>query len=233
MRIGVRRSADNPFLKTQEAASELIVAGFNAWRDLRDRMGEHVFLTLYGSPIVQAAAGVDRTAATSSRQATESLLHQELLQKRIAELRSRIGAGALVEGLLRAALYVGMSHGSLDERTIEALRRVRSTKEASAQLSLAEFKRIAREQYLMLLVDEDASLAALPSLLPTDQTERRNALSVLEHVLAARGSMPKAAEERFERIAVMFDSNFHLRKDAAEGSEKSAPAQDVNFARAS
>ena len=34
------------------------------------------------------------------------------------------------------------------------------------RLTLAEFKALVREQYFMLLIDEEAALAAIPSLLP-------------------------------------------------------------------
>jgi pimeloyl-ACP methyl ester carboxylesterase len=218
-------SPDNPFLKMQDSVSELIVAGFDAWRDLRDGMSEQIFLNLYGSPAVQAAAGVDRSNAKDSRHAPENLLHQELLQKRIGELKSRIKSGGLREGLLRAAIYIGMSHGSLDERTVEAVRRIRLNQDASTQLSLAEFKAMVREQYLMLLVDEEAALAALPALLPADRVERQKAFSTLREVLGARGHMIQAAQERLQKIAHLFDVD-------AEPPMNSS-GDDTNLAKAS
>src|SRR5262249_38073603 len=45
---------DNPFLTAQETMSKQIVAGLDAWRDTRDAFGEHLFLAIYGSPVLQA-----------------------------------------------------------------------------------------------------------------------------------------------------------------------------------
>ncbi len=197
--------SDNPFLTMQETASRLIVAGLDNWRDFRGGAEEQVFLALYGAPALQAAAGLERTGVRNLRKAPEQLLHRELLHKRIADLKSRISVGGPREGLMRAALYVGMSHGSLDERTVEAVRRIRANREGDAPLTPAEFKTMAREQYFMLLLDEEAALAALPSLLPTNREVRGRALSMIQEVVAARGPIADATSERLHHIAHLFD----------------------------
>jgi Protein of unknown function (DUF3141) len=50
---------DNPFIALQESASCQIVAALDAWRDIRDAMSASLFLTVYGSPLLQAALGID------------------------------------------------------------------------------------------------------------------------------------------------------------------------------
>jgi hypothetical protein len=52
-------------------------------------------------------------------------MHRELLQSRIAELKSRIPMGGLQEALVRSLLYVGMPRAAVDERGFEAVRRIR------------------------------------------------------------------------------------------------------------
>jgi pimeloyl-ACP methyl ester carboxylesterase len=217
-----RRPVDpaNGFLSAQQAVSKQIVTGLDAWRDFRDRMAERTFLAIYGSPALQAAAGLDRADARSLRTAPKSLLHQELLQKRIAELKSRIPEGGVREGLTRAALYIGMSHGVVDERTFAAVRRLRLTKDEMPRLTLAQFKAMVREQYFMLLIDKDASLAALPALLPADLEERRKTLTVLEQVLSARGHMVEEAAERFREIAPLFEGSAASRRGRVETSRR-------------
>ena len=56
-----RRSvaADNPLVQLQETVSSQIVAGLNAWRDMIESLAERTFLTIYGSPPLQAAVGID------------------------------------------------------------------------------------------------------------------------------------------------------------------------------
>ena len=83
-------SADNPFLALQETISNQIVAGLDAWRDMAEAASERIFLSIYGSPALQAAVGIDPTDERPLRKAETSALHRELLQSRIAELKSRI-----------------------------------------------------------------------------------------------------------------------------------------------
>src|SRR5258706_5628064 len=120
-------AADNPFVAMQENASRQIVAALDAWRQASEAFAERCFFTIYGSPVLQAAAGIDRAGTHQLRKASKHPLHDELLQKRIAELKSRIPAGGLREAVIRALLYIGLARGSVDERGFEAVRRIRRT----------------------------------------------------------------------------------------------------------
>ena len=55
------------------------------------------------------------------------------------------------------------------------------------------FKALVREQYFMLLIDEEAALAAIPGLLPESIDDRRAAFATLREVLrrAARSTTPR------------------------------------------
>ena len=129
-----------------------------------------MFLSVYGSPALQAAVGIDPTDARPLRKAQTSPLHRELLQSRIAELKSRIASGGLRECLVRSLLYVGMARGRADERGLAAIRGLRAgVEDDRPKPTLADFKALVREQYYMLLVDEEATLAAIPDLLPPDR----------------------------------------------------------------
>ena len=74
--------------------------------------------------------------------------------------------GGLREALVRALLYVGMARNAVDERGFEAIRRMRTARQDHRQMTLAEFKALIRAQYMMLKIDEEAALAAIPGLLP-------------------------------------------------------------------
>ena len=74
-------------------------------------------------------------------------------------MKSKIETGGLRECGIRALLYVGMARGMVDERGLEALRRMRR-EDAASRLSISEFKMLVREQFFMLLLDQEASLAA-------------------------------------------------------------------------
>src|ERR1700758_2138637 len=117
-------AADNPFVAMQENASRQIVAALDAWRQASETFAERCFFMAFGSPTLQAAAGIDPAGTRPLRKAGKSPLHHELLQKRIAELKSRIPIGGLREAIIRALLYVGTGRAAVDERGFEAVRRI-------------------------------------------------------------------------------------------------------------
>ena len=71
-------------------------------------------------------------------------------------------------------------------------------------MTLAEFKALVREQFLMLLMDQEATLQAIPNLLPADEDARRKGLAALHEVLSARGDMSGEAADRWQRIIGLF-----------------------------
>src|SRR5262249_5747424 len=81
---------DNPFLAAQEPVSKQTVAGFDAWRDMRDPSSEQLFLAIYGNPMLQAAVGIDPADARPPRKAGISPLHQQLVETRIADLKAKM-----------------------------------------------------------------------------------------------------------------------------------------------
>ncbi|MEY9196933.1 hypothetical protein ABIA16_002049 [Sinorhizobium fredii] len=200
--------------------SQQIVSGLEAWRRTVEQLSEETFRAIYGSPVLQTALGIDSTSDRPRRPA-KSPLHQELVKTRIASLRAEIAEGGLREALARALLFVGKARGGADERGFEAIRRLRRAHPTASQLTLPQFKALLRKQYFILLIDEEAALAAIPKLLPEDLDERRSAFDVLREVLEASGAIAGAAAERMERVERLFGLGsetvpFAARKSARE-----------------
>ena len=192
---------DNPFGGFQETMSEQIVAALDSWRDARDTSAERTFFSIYGSPAVQAIAGIDQNSPSTLR-AGKTRLHDELLQARIADLKSKVTVGGLRAAVIRALLYAGMVRGGVDERGFEMVRRLRRS---HGEIPLSEFKALVREQFLILLVAPDAALAALPEMIPPDPEVRQTALGLVKQVLAARGDITGEMAERLARIAGLLE----------------------------
>ena len=70
------------------------------------------------------SASIPRARNLCARPAKDPL-HQELLHKRIAELKARMPVGGLREATIRALLYVGGARSAVDERGFEIVRRIR------------------------------------------------------------------------------------------------------------
>jgi pimeloyl-ACP methyl ester carboxylesterase len=194
----------NPFLELQKTMSEQIVAALDGWRDMTEQFSERIFMTVYGSPVLQAAMGIDPADMKPVRKAGKDPLHAALLNERIAELKARIGEGGARECLARGMLYVGMARGGPDERGFAAIRKLRSARDDESRLTLSEFKALVREQYFMLLIDQDATLDAIPDLLPSNRDQRRKLFSTLREVLSVRGAITGEAATRLERVAALF-----------------------------
>ena len=45
-----------------------IVAGLDAWRDMAETFSKRMFLSVYGSPVLQAAVGIDAAGARNRRE---------------------------------------------------------------------------------------------------------------------------------------------------------------------
>jgi hypothetical protein len=209
--------ATNPFVAMQESLSQQIESGLDAWRVASEAIAERTFLAVYGLPTLQAAVGIDPNGTRPRRKAAGSALHQELIKRKKAEIKSRIPAGGLREAVIRSLLYVGVTEASIDERGFEISRRLR---EQYGNMSLSDFKALVREQFNMLLIDQEAALEAIPSMLPSDAETRRKAYDLIKQVLAARGGKSLEQDKRFDEIARLF------RTKPERGSERSirAPA---------
>src|SRR6266478_430031 len=195
-------AVDNPFLGAQEKVSKQIVGTLDAWRDSQEALSEAIFLAVYGSPALQAAVGIDPNSMPSRKQEM-SPQHRELLQARIAELKSRISQGGLKEAVIRGLLYVGMTRGMVDERSLEALRRARGSG-GGPRMTLTEFKAMVREQFFTLLLDRDAALATIPKLLPESEEKRRAAFAVIREVLSASAKISGETAKRLNEIGRLF-----------------------------
>ena len=194
-------SDDNPFLALQEKVSDAVVEGLEGYRKATERMSERTFRFIYGNEAIQKALGVDTTSSERPRRSAKSLLHRELTEQRIAALRAAMGTGGLREAGIRALLYVGQPRGMVDERGFEA---IRSLRRKDSTLSLDAFKTMVRQQFLMLVIDEEAAVDALPGLLPPDRAERLEVLDMLRGVLAAAGPLDGESARRMERVTAIF-----------------------------
>ena len=150
-------AADNPFVAFQEQMSRQVVASLDMVRDMTETLSERMFLSIYGSPMLQAAVGVDPVATNPLRKAPHSPLHRQLVQARIAELKSHIAEGGVREGMIRALLYVGMNRAAVDERGFETVRRLRRCPARHATLPLPEFK-VTGAQAILHAADRSGGL---------------------------------------------------------------------------
>ena len=175
-------AADNPFLAMQKAFSDQFVAGLDAYREARDQWVEKTFFAVYGSPMLQGLIGLNLDEPVR-RLPANSPQKEALRAGRIAELRARVGDGGLDAALVRGALYVVSAVRALDENCAKALNEAR---QRLLHLPLAAFKALVREQFYILLLEREAAVEAIATLV-TDAAERRELVATVAAIAAADG----------------------------------------------
>lgn len=196
---------DNLFLQMQEAWSKQIVEGLDRYRDARDQATENIFLSVYGSPVLQALVGLN-TDGGKPRRIGRDIAREAAINANRAALALRTKEGGVTEGIIRGLLYIFRSPemSAADERAFAAIRQLRLRTSDNKVMSVTQLKTILREQYLMLQVNEEAALSDLPLLLPEEPEARQDALGIVRQVAGATGTLTGEAAVRLDRIAAIF-----------------------------
>jgi len=90
----------------------------------------------------------------------------------------------------------------VDERGFRLLQRLHE--EAGSGLSLAGFKKIVRDQFFTLLLDEHRAVEAIPSMLMKDSDLAARMASVLGRLIEAVGVESAAGKMRLREIEKLF-----------------------------
>lgn len=194
---------DNPGRAAERQVSEAVTRMFEAYGHQRDTLSERLFRELYASPAVQALTGLAAETAPSRARPGRSPDHDRFVTLATERLRAAMTEGGLHEAVLRALLWVRLPTANADERAFAIIRRIRAAVGREA-LPLADFKRIIRQQFFMLLIDEARAIETLPALLPADPAIRAEMLAVLRSIVEAAGEMPEEVARRMTVVERVF-----------------------------
>jgi hypothetical protein len=86
-------------------------------------------MTVYGSPILQAMAGLGSDNAKVRRHIGREVIREAAPQRMAAEIEARVARGGLCEAVVRALLYIELGRGApaADERAFAVLRQTRAS----------------------------------------------------------------------------------------------------------
>jgi hypothetical protein len=193
---------ENLLLQAQAEISKQIEKILESYGELRDRAGEELFHAIYGSPLLQALVGLKASDASPRRHPGTDAEHVAAVADHIADFKARIAEGGPREAAIRALLYIRLAEGAADERGLALLRRIRD--EHGGGLTLGEFKQLVREQFFMLLLDEERALGAIPSMLASDRDGAARAARDLQRMTEVVGLKTKAAKARLAEVEAIF-----------------------------
>ena len=196
---------DNPLLALEQVASTWITTWWEGYRQARDAMTEAMFLGVYGSPLLQAMVGLGTEHAPTERRIDRELAARGRRGQDAGRARAALrGRRPAAGGAARPDLRPHAAKRSVDERGFAALQAIRAMQPVNDRMSMAELKACLKEQYLLVRLDEERAVRAIPRLLPDSEHARRTALDALLQVLGARGALPEEGLRRLGRIEALF-----------------------------
>ncbi|HME83879.1 MAG TPA: DUF3141 domain-containing protein, partial [Roseiarcus sp.] len=193
-------SADNPFLALEKAGSELITTCLRSVGEIRDALTEATFLNTYRSPFIQAVVGLNAEPTAAPRHIEREVQRERAAAELHSTLEHRFETGGAGEGALRALIYIRRPDGTVDERGFRMLKIIRDSRKVNKRLTVAQFKTMLRDQYQLVLLDEERAVRALPKLLRPGEPESDAALDALGELLVAPGPLTEEQKNRVGRV---------------------------------
>jgi hypothetical protein len=220
-------SPDNVLWQAQEKMGKAIESSLKAYGDMRDRFLETTFHAVYGSPFLQALAGLKASDAPPRHRLGIDAVYRAFVAHRIEELTRNIAQGGPREAAIRALLYIRLPEGVADERGFRLLEHLRE--DAGSGLSLPDFKTMVRDQFFTLLLDERRAVEAIPAMLDTDPELAQRMATTLRKLTDVLGVESKLGKSRFAEMTALFESRKAARapKNGAPKEDRMQPARPV------
>lgn len=218
---------DNPLLRAQTGLSEAIEQGLDRYRDQRDRIYAVAFDALYGSPAMQALAGQGAADTAPPRaHPGDSPEHRALVAETLAGLHHDITRGGLVEAAIRAQFFVLGLRGEADERQYHHARQLLVQSDDAPQAGTVDFRALVRRQALMLRLEPDAAIAALPDLIAGSAPARiRAAADAIGQIARTGGPLSAEEQSRLAGVLEVFHQAAGKRGTRGSPTKAGAPAQ--------
>jgi hypothetical protein len=168
---------NNYFLAMERDMSQTIEDRLNGYRDVRDDLYRGIFKALYG-PLGLAPLFPGKKAQIMAEQneAQEAAIHAE-----VERLKNNMDKGGFNEALIRLIMASMIHIGAIDYRSRLIGKQIRE-RLGSEKVDRQVLRKTVREQYFMLLIDEDRAIASLAKLLPTKK-EREEAVKLTMEIM--------------------------------------------------
>ena len=201
-----RRKADknNPFVQLEKQISKSIESSLNLWGQWRDALTEQTFMTVYGSALTQDISGLGAKEGAPREHPGVSPEHVAFVQQRVDELKKLVQCGGLREASIRVMMYIAQAQGGIDGRSFNLIRQLRERQEQA--MSLSTFKQLVREQAMVMVVDPDGAVAAIPTLLSHHgATEIKEAHAFMTRLALASGALNAEGKKRLAQIGEFYE----------------------------
>ena len=218
---------DNMFAVAEQAVAQWVDKALDDYRVARDDAQEAAFMQIYGSPLVRDWAGLGARPGPPRPHPGVSPEHRAFMAERRETLSKLTDQGGLREAAIRMLLAVVGAEGDADERSFAVIRNMRAKKDH--MLALQTFKDIVRDQALIMMLDTQAAIDAIPTLLDgATAGDIRRALHDMEQVLDAAAPYSEKGEAALNDMTQLFEQ----AAARAETRERRAGASNATAGRA-
>lgn len=193
----------NMFAAAEKTVASSISSTLSALGTARDTLTEQIFHITYGSSLLQALVGLDPEGAEEDRKPGREALREQARARRRADLETRWSQGGVVEAALRSIMYVRQAEGSADERGFAVVKQLYGANFSGE--SMAQLKEVLRDQSLLMRLDPERAVAAIPELLPADLESRSRTLQAVKEIVTAPGQLSGEGKRRLKRIERLFN----------------------------
>ncbi len=173
-------SEDNLFRRLESRWSEMISGSLDLYRDLRDATREATFFMIYGSMIALGATGNGKTGLRPETKVDPREVPY------VIEILAGIEKGGYPEAVARIGALVGRYAGAIPLYRLEMAEDFIRSDDKLSRLSEDDLRRLRSEAGVMVLLEPEHTLKALPRLL-SDPGDRQRIVSLLEWGMSLEG----------------------------------------------
>jgi hypothetical protein len=198
-------SEDNDFLQLEHTVSKQVVGALNFYRDLRDSWVEQMVRLAYGSLGFGTFFPPEPPSEVQNGKTAE-----EQWKSKLAALRDEFDQGGFPEAVARMLIAVIKKRGAIDRRSFLIAHEISEHRSGLPAISEAEVHSLIAEQALLMQLDPEAALRALPRLLPSE-TDRERAVALVARIMMLEPELsdPDSPAAKEVKKYLDLDPNWH------------------------
>ncbi|MGJ5178568.1 DUF3141 domain-containing protein [Bradyrhizobium oligotrophicum] len=183
----------NPFLAIEQLWAKSVVQAFDVVRDIRDTFYEAAFLSIYGSP------WMDAIASTHAFQRVRREPKELRFLPEAQAILLGIDRGGFEEAVIRMLILLAESRGSVRRDRLERSAKVLTKDEPFASLGAEHRAALIREQSIIVEFEPEQAVKTLAELLP-EVDDRNRAIDVVEFIAGSVEDMEPNTIRTLQRL---------------------------------
>ncbi|HMF35349.1 MAG TPA: hypothetical protein VKF17_01865, partial [Isosphaeraceae bacterium] len=178
----------------------------NFYTDLRDSCVEQMVKFAYGPMGLGALFPPEPPLEVKAEESAE-----EQSKAKLAALRGEFERGGFIEAVARMLIAVIKKRGAIDRRSFLIADEISEHRRGQPAFSEADLNSVVAEQALLMQLDPEAALKALPRLLPS-KTDRERAVAIVARIMMLEPALsdPDSPMAKMVKKYLDLDPDWHM-----------------------